>query len=90
LKISNLDVRCDRSQRQHLEIWCECHSVEDVDDLMAWLLLAKDMMKKWDRIRSRRAQASQSPKTTLGKNDLAEQGEIPGQAQESCRANGQH
>jgi len=75
VKVSNLDVRCDRSQKQHLEIWCECYSIEDVDDLMAWLLLAKDMMRKWDKIRAKRNSpelASSSGARPLREADTAE------------------
>lgn len=76
MKISQLDVRCDRSQKQHLEIWCECNSPEDVDDLMAWLLLAKAMMKKWDNIRSRRAETSQSPQASASQHEDSQQGQV--------------
>jgi hypothetical protein len=71
-----MDVRCDRSQEQNLQIWCECYSPEDVDDLMAWLLLAKDMMKKWKKIRSRRAEASQPPKAPASQDEDSEQRQV--------------
>jgi hypothetical protein len=76
MKVTHMDVRCDRSQELHTEIWCECYSVEDVDDLMAWLLLAKDMMKKWKKIRSRRAEASQPPKASASQNEDPKQGQV--------------
>lgn len=76
MKVTHMDVRCDRSQELHTEIWCECRSIEDVDDLMAWLSLAKDMMKKWDKIRSRRAEASRTPKAAASQDEDSEQGQV--------------
>lgn len=76
MKISNLDVCCDMSHKQHLEIRCECYSVEDVEDLVAWLMLAKDMMAKWDEVRSRRAQASYPPKEAASEDENSERRKV--------------
>lgn len=78
LKISGLGIECDEEGHSHVSIWVKCRTVEDVDDVIAWLGLAKQMMAKWERIRRRESKqghkapvASNSPALATGETDTA-------------------
>lgn len=48
MKINTLKMQSHDDTR--IDIWCECHSPEDIDALVAWLMLAKHVMEQWRKI----------------------------------------
>ena len=55
MEITSLECKCDNKGGTQINVWAKCHSVEDVDDIIAWLHLAKTLMKGWDKIEKKRA-----------------------------------
>lgn len=88
MDITSLEWESDSKGNPKISVWAKCHTVEDVDDIIAWLHLAKDMMRKWEKIRSKRAPASHAPKAAAGKNEDSERREVQGEPQMPIRAHG--
>lgn len=63
LNISELKFECDNKD-SYVKVWAKCETTDDLDDLIAWLQLAKTTMMKWDRIRSRKPKPEQSSNRT--------------------------
>lgn len=36
-----------------VEVWVDLYTPEDIDDLILWLKLAKDVMLKWEKINAK-------------------------------------
>lgn len=51
LDITSLGVECDEIGGAKVTIWCKCYSVEDIDDCIEWLKLARTLMEGWEAIR---------------------------------------
>lgn len=45
MKITSREVDCDKRKAPVVKIWCECHTLEDVDEVIAWLHLAQKLMR---------------------------------------------
>ena len=68
MKINNLKIESGNNGRTIVEIWSTCYSVQEVDDTIAWLSLAKHVMRGWERIN---AKASQAPEAAASKDETA-------------------
>jgi hypothetical protein len=53
LDVTNLNLDCDADGSAKVTIWCRCRTADDIDDVIAWLTLAKTMTEKWQEIRSK-------------------------------------
>ena len=89
MDITSIGWEADSEGNPKISVWAKCHTVEDVEDIIAWLHLAKDMMRKWEKIRSSRAQASHAPKAAAGKDEDPEPGQVQG-ARLAVRPHRQH
>lgn len=81
MKTNDLKVEGDANGTTLVKVWAECRSVEDIDDIVAWLRLAKSMISKWEKIRNRHAKASHAPEAAAGKNENIKPREIQRAAQ---------
>jgi hypothetical protein len=88
MDITSLEFEIDSKCRPKVSVWAKCHTVEDVDDIIAWLHLAKDMMRKWEKIRSKHAPASQSPKAAASENEDSKPGQVQGGPRLAVGSNG--
>jgi hypothetical protein len=52
LSVSSLEVSCESNGQTKLRVNVTCFCIEDVDDLAAWLELAKTLIVKWEEIRN--------------------------------------
>lgn len=68
MDITSLEFECDSKGKPKIAVWAKCHSVDDVDDIIAWLHLAKAMMIKWDKIRNRHEKASRKAEASAGQD----------------------
>jgi hypothetical protein len=66
MKISDLKIECD--DRTCVTVWVKCQSPEEIDNLIAWLQLAKSVMLKWEKIN---ANASRPSKATASKDEAS-------------------
>lgn len=55
MKVSDLKIECDPLTT--VTVWVKCFTVDDVDDLIAWLGLAKTVMVQWQQINQKEDQA---------------------------------
>lgn len=53
MKVTELAVKCDAEGEAVVEVWVKCATRDDLDDVIAWLELAKQMVGKWQKIRKR-------------------------------------
>jgi len=88
MDITSLEWEADSKGNPKISVWAKCHTVEDVEDMIAWLHLAKDMMRKWEKIRSNRAPASHAPKAAAEQNENPQQGKVQSRPSEPGRPNG--
>ena len=51
LDVTNLGIECAADGGSKVIVWCKCHSTGDIDDVIAWLELAKTMVESWKQIR---------------------------------------
>jgi hypothetical protein len=73
MKINGLKIESGNNGKTIVEIWSTCHSIRDVDDTIAWLNLAKHVMRGWEKIN---AKASLAAKAAAGKDENTEQGKV--------------
>jgi hypothetical protein len=53
LDVTSLDMQCHDDGTAKVTVWVKCWSLDDIDDVIAWLKLAKSMMKSWEAIRKK-------------------------------------
>jgi hypothetical protein len=53
LDVTSLDMECHDDGTTKVTVWVKCWSSDDIDDVIAWLKLAKSMMKSWETIRKK-------------------------------------
>lgn len=87
MKISGLKILGGNNGRTIVEVWADCHTVEDIDDIIAWLQMAKTVMIKWDKINEK---ATRKAKAAAGKDEASQQGEVQGASQQPGGANREH
>jgi hypothetical protein len=51
LDVTSLDIECHADGSAKVSAWVKCWTTDDIDDVIAWLELAKTMMQKWEAIR---------------------------------------
>lgn len=79
MKINGLKIESGYNGKTIVEIWSTCHSEEDVNDVIAWLGLAKHVIRSWEKIH---AKASRSTKATAGKDESPQPRQVQGEPQE--------
>ena len=52
IDVTNLEVECAADGGSKVTVWCKCNSTEDIDDVIAWLELAKAMIEGWKQTRT--------------------------------------
>lgn len=52
MDITSLQIECQVDGGVKVQAWCKCQSPDDIDDLIAWLGLARHVMTEWMAIRS--------------------------------------
>jgi hypothetical protein len=87
MDISDLKIECDG--RTCVKVWAKCHSAEDIDDMIAWLHLAKGLMLKWEKIRARNAEAPRAPKASAGEHEASQPRKVQGEPQVPQGTDGQ-
>lgn len=88
MDITNLEVDC--AHKPCIKVWAKCETPEDVDDIIAWLRLAKDLLIKWEKIRGRHAKAPRAPKTPAGKDEDHQSRQVQGEPQGNSRPHRKH
>lgn len=78
MKISGLKIDFGYGGRAIVEIWANLHTQSDVDDLIAWLQMAKGNMRQWEKIHARSSQASEA---AASKDETAKPGKVQGEPQ---------
>jgi hypothetical protein len=54
MDVTNLEIECHADGGSKVTAWTKCRSTEDIDDLVAWLGLARGLMVEWQSIRATR------------------------------------
>lgn len=78
MKINGLKIESGNNGKTIVEMWTTCHSIEDVDDTIAWLQLAKHVIRRWEKIN---AKASRKAQAAAGKDEAAQPRQVQGQSQ---------
>ena len=60
MNINGLKIESGNNGKTIVEIWSTCHSIQDVDDTIAWLNLAKNVMRGWEKINAKASHAAQA------------------------------
>jgi hypothetical protein len=50
MRIDNLEMTYGHNGKATAKIWVQCHTPEDVEEIIAWLKMAKDNMRAWEKI----------------------------------------
>lgn len=61
MKINGLKIESGNNGKTRVEIWSTCHSIEDVNDTIAWLQLAKQVIRGWEKINAKASRAPKAP-----------------------------
>lgn len=61
MDITTLEISCDAKGKTRVNVWAKCHSPQDVDDIIAWLRLSKNVIEKWEKISARSSAGSEQP-----------------------------
>lgn len=85
LDITSLDIEC-RDGGTAVKVWAKCRTPDDVDQIIAWLHLAKGVMVKWEKIN---AASSRPAKAKAGKNEDAQPRQVQGEPQVPVGTDGQ-
>lgn len=51
LDVTDLGLECFADGSIKVTVWCKCWSSDDIEDVIAWLKLAKATMLRWEEIR---------------------------------------
>jgi hypothetical protein len=51
LDVTDLGLECEADGTSLVKVWCKCRTADDIDDVIAWLHLAKTLTTKWRIIR---------------------------------------
>ena len=78
MKINGLKIESGNNGRTIVEMWSTCHSVQDVDDTIAWLQLAKHVMRGWEKIN---AKASRTAQAAASKDEATQPREVQDKSQ---------
>ena len=78
MKINGLKIESGNNGRTIVEMWSTCHSIQDVDDTIAWLNLAKHVIRGWEKIN---AKASRAAQAAAGKDETAQPREVQDKSQ---------
>lgn len=60
MKINNLKIESGNNGKTFVEIWSTCHLIQDVDDTIDWLQLAKSVIRGWEKINAKASCAAQA------------------------------
>jgi hypothetical protein len=67
MNITTFGIECTESGHTVVTAWAKCTSGEDIDDMILWLGLAREVMVQWQDIRRRRAAATAANVTSIKK-----------------------
>jgi hypothetical protein len=67
MDINTLGIECDANGDTKVTAWAKCRSGDDIDDVILWLGLARDVMLQWHDIRTRRLAAAAGNVTSIKK-----------------------
>lgn len=51
MKVTQLRIDSGADGCSTVTVWADCHSAEDIDDLIRWLCLAGRLTKQWQQYR---------------------------------------
>ena len=60
MNVTQMKVETDSDHKTEVTLWVTCKSVEDIEDIGAWLELAKDFVSGWHTVVAKRAPAKAS------------------------------
>lgn len=81
------DLKTESAKGTMVKVWCECATANEVDDLIAWLRLAKSVMLGWERIN---AEASRKTQAAAAKHEAPQQGKVLSPPQIEGGEDGKH
>ena len=64
-----LRIECAVEGTAEVSAWAKCRSPEDIDDVILWLGLAREVMVQWQAIRAARVISTASNVTNLKGKD---------------------
>lgn len=73
MDIKELRMKFGCNGKMFVDVWAECHTAQDCDQIIEWLQLAKANMKHWEKIH---AKASRPAKAPTGEHETPQQGKI--------------
>jgi hypothetical protein len=50
LDVTSLEIRCMQDGSTAVQVWCKCHSQEQIDDIIGFLELAKRVVIGWEEV----------------------------------------
>lgn len=50
MQISELAMNFGHGGKTIVSIWCKCHCPDDIEEIAAWLKMAKANMEQWQKI----------------------------------------
>lgn len=50
MKITELKLNSGYNGQTIVDLWVTCHTIEEVDDVIAWMQFAKQMMLEWQKL----------------------------------------
>ncbi len=54
MNVTTLGIECEVNGDSRVTCWVKCASGEDIDDVILWLGLAREVLNGWHDIRTRR------------------------------------
>ena len=73
MRIKELTMKFGNNSQTIIDVWAECHTAQDCDQIIEWLQLAKTNMRQWEKIN---AKASRAPKAPPSKDEAPQQGKV--------------
>ena len=67
MNITTLGMESEADGTTRVTAWAKCTTGEDIDDMILWLGLARDVMLQWHDIRTRRLGAAAANVTSIKK-----------------------
>jgi hypothetical protein len=82
MKVSDLKMESEVDGTTTATFWLKLNSADEIDDAIAWLRLAKDVMQKWHKIRSKEnAKASRSAQAAASENETSQRRQVQSESQ---------
>lgn len=78
MNIKGLKIESGNNGKTIVEVWAQCHSMDDCDDIIAWLGLAKYVIEEWGNIN---AKAPRTAKAPASEDEAPQPGKIQSEPQ---------